>query len=58
MNYKFWYFNEEMDYKIDNRLCRYDRGMYDMLKHFETYKNLQGFKFNKTDLKLKLIFWK
>ena len=54
VGWNYYYFNdEEMDYKIDNGFCRYDREMYDMLKHFEKYRNLNGFKFNKIDLSLK-----
>ena len=46
--------DEEMNAKIEKGECRYNREMYDVIKHFEKYGNVDGFNFKPIDLSLKV----
>ena len=54
VNFNYFKFNDdEMNEKLERGECRYTREMYDMLVHFEKFRNLNGFKFKPIDLNLK-----
>ena len=49
----FKFSNKEINEKLDSGKIRYDRETFKMLRHFQRYNNLNGYKFNGIDKKLK-----
>ena len=51
---KYEFTDEEMIDKIKTKRCRYNLEIYNVIKHFKKYKNLDGFVFKKIDPKINI----